>query len=161
MIKNSLTRLAAVKNPINFAYLMGERNGDIIFLLDSESPESPDYSPPGQVYTEADDVTRAAFRSGTTVLSEPAEDRWGNWISTLTPIKDSSGGRVIAILGIDYSASKWYAELWKRMIPDVIIVICILRIFLGLLYTWNQNSILKGLSRKLVYSEALYRSVFR
>ena len=161
MIKNSLTRLAAVKNPINFAYLMGERNGDIIFLLDSESPESPDYSPPGQVYTEADDVTRAAFRSGTTVLSEPAEDRWGNWISTLTPIKDSSDGRVIAILGIDYSASKWYAELWKRMIPDVIIVICILRIFLGLLYTWNQNSILKGLSRKLVYSEALYRSVFR
>ena len=42
MIKNSLTRLAAVKNPINFAYLMGERNGNIIFLLDSESPESPD-----------------------------------------------------------------------------------------------------------------------
>lgn len=161
MIKNSLTRLAAVKNPINFAYLMGERNGDIIFLLDSESPESPDYSPPGQIYTEADDVTRAAFRSGTTVLSEPAEDRWGNWISTLTPIKDSSGSRVIAILGIDYSASQWYAELWKRMIPDVIIVICVLMLFFVLLYTWNQNSVLKILGRKLAYGEALYRSVFK
>ena len=38
MLKNGLTRLTAVKNPIKFAYLMGERNGDIIFLLDSESP---------------------------------------------------------------------------------------------------------------------------
>ena len=77
MIKNSLTRLAAVKNPINFAYLMGERNGNIIFLLDSESPESPDYSPPGQVYTEAEATTWEAFKSGKTVLSEPTEDRWG------------------------------------------------------------------------------------
>lgn len=38
MLKNGLTRLTAVKNPIKFAYLMCERNGDIIFLLDSESP---------------------------------------------------------------------------------------------------------------------------
>lgn len=159
-IRNGLTRLAAVKNPIKFAYLLSERDDKIIFLVDSESPESPDYSPPGQVYEEADDTTWEAFRSGKTVLSEPAEDRWGTWISTLTPIKDPSDGRIIAILGIDYSASEWYAELWKRMVTDVIIVICVLMLFFVLLYTWNQNSVLKILSRKLAYGEALYRSVF-
>lgn len=159
-IRNGLTRLAAVKNPIKFAYLLSERDGKIIFLADSESPESPDYSPPGQVYEEADDTTWEAFRLEKTVLSEPAEDRWGTWISTLTQVKDPTNGKVIAILGIDYSASEWYAELWKRMVPDVIIVICLLMLFFVLLYTWNQNSVLKILGRKLAYGEALYRSVF-
>ena len=46
------------------------------------------------------------------------------------------------------------------MIPDIIIVTCLLVIFFVLLYTWNQNSILKSLGKKLAYSEALYRSVF-
>lgn len=161
VLKNNLTRLAAVKNPINFAYIMREDNGNIIFLLDSESPESADYSPPGQVYAEADDVTRGVFQSGKTVLSEPAADRWGNWISALTPIKNPSDGKVIAVLGLDYSATEWYAHLWQHMIPDVVIVLCFLMIFFGLLYTWEQNAALKGLGKKLAYSEALYRSVFR
>jgi len=160
MIKRSLTRLAAVKNPINFAYLLGERNGDIIFLLDSESPESPDYSPPGQVYTEANATIWETFESGKAVLDAPTPDRWGTWISALVPIKNPADGRVIAVIGLDYSASEWYAHLWQHMIPDIIIVTCLLVIFFVLLYTWNQNSILKSLGKKLAYSEALYRSVF-
>ena len=160
MIKRSLTRLAAVKNPINFAYLLGERNGDIIFLLDSESPESPDYSPPGQVYTEANATIWETFASGKAVLDAPTPDRWGTWISALVPIKNPADGRVIAVLGLDYSASEWYSHLWKHMIPDLIIVLCVLILFFVLLYTWKQNFMLKSLGKKLAYSEALYRSVF-
>lgn len=160
MIRNGLSRLAAVKNPIKFAYLLGERNGDIIFLLDSESPESPDYSPPGQVYEEAEDVTWEPFKSGKTILSEPKADRWGTWISALVPIKDQADGRVIAVLGLDYSASEWYLHLWMHMIPDVIIVLCAFLLFFAFLHTWKNNSILRDISKKLAYSEALYRSVF-
>ncbi|MHC1715481.1 MAG: EAL domain-containing protein [Acidaminococcaceae bacterium] len=160
MIKRSLTRLAALKDPINFAYLLGEREGDIIFLLDSESPESLDYSPPGQVYPEANATIWETFASGKAVLDAPAPDRWGTWISALVPIKNPADGRVIAVLGLDYEASEWYLHLWKQMIPDLIIVLCILMIFFVLLYTWEQNAILKSLGKKLAYSEALYRSVF-
>jgi len=160
MTKLSLTRLVGSKNPIEFAYLMGEQNGKIVFLIDSESPESPDYSPPGQVYEEADNETWEPFKSGKTILSEPATDRWGTWISALVPIKDPTDGRVIAVLGLDYAASEWYANLWQRMIPDVIIVLCVLLLFFALFYTWKQNFILKSLGKKLAYSEALYRSVF-
>ena len=160
MLKNGLTRLTAVKNPIKFAYLMGERNGDIIFLLDSESPESPDYSPPGQVYTEANATIWETFASGKAVLDAPTPDRWGTWISALVPIKNPVDGRVIAVLGLDYEASEWYAHLWKQMIPDVTIVLCVLIIFFVLLYTWGQNVVLKSLGEKLAYSEALYRNVF-
>ena len=102
MIKRSLTRLAAVKNPVNFAYLLGERNGEIVILLDSESPESPDYSPPGQVYPEADAAIWGTFASGKVVLTDPTSDRWGTWISALVPIKNPTDGRVIAVIGLDY-----------------------------------------------------------
>lgn len=160
MTKLSLTRLVGSKNPIEFAYLLGEQDGKMIILLDSEPPESPDYSPPGQIYEEAKDTDWEPFRSGKAVLTEPTPDRWGTWISALVPIKDPTDGRVIAVLGLDYAASEWYANLWQRMIPDVIIVLCVLLLFFALLYTWKQNFTLKSLGKKLAYSEALYRSVF-
>lgn len=160
MTKTSLARLAGTTNPIRFAYLMAEREGSIVFLVDSEPPDSPDYSPPGQVYEEAGEAIRTAFTSGRTVLSELQTDRWGTWISALVPIKAPESGKVIAVLGIDYPASEWYALLWKRMIPDGIIVISILLLFFALLRTWSQHSALKYLSEKLVLDEALYHSIF-
>ena len=159
-LKRSLTRLAALKNPINFAYLLGERNGNIVIFLDSESPESNEYSPPGQIYTEADAAIWNTFVSDQVVLTEPTADRWGTWISALVPIKNPADGKVIAVLGLDYSASEWYAHLWKHMVPDVIIVTCLLMLFFVLLHTWEQNGVLRALGKKLAYNEALYRSVF-
>ena len=160
MAKTGLARLAGTTNPIRFAYIMAEREGRIVFLIDSESPDSPDYSPPGQVYEEAGEALRSVFRTGRTVLSDPQADRWGTWISALVPIKDPAGGKVIAVLGIDYSASDWYARLWKRMIPDGIIVISLLLLFFALLHTLRQHSALKYLTEKLALDEALYHSVF-
>ena len=160
MTKLSLTQLVETTNPIRFAYLMGERDGSIIILLDSESPDSPDYSPPGQIYEEADNIYWEPFRQGKTVLTDPITDRWGTWISALVPVKESSGGKIIAVLGIDYSAQEWNARLWKQMIPDVIIVLSLILLFLSLLLTWRKNSDLKELSRKLTFDEALYHSVF-
>ena len=46
------------------------------------------------------------------------------------------------------------------MIPDIIIVTCLLMLFFVLLHTWEQNAVLKSLGKKLAYSEALYRNVF-
>ena len=49
MTKLSLSELVKTTNPIRFASLMSQRNGKIIIFLDSEPPDSPDYSPPGQI----------------------------------------------------------------------------------------------------------------
>ncbi len=62
MEKHSLARLIEVTNPIRFAYLLGERNGSVVFLMDSEPPDSPDYSPPGQIFYEAQDSIMGIFR---------------------------------------------------------------------------------------------------
>ena len=61
MIKLGLIRLTRVTNPIRFAYLIREKDGQIVFLADSVPADSPDYSPPGQVYDEADEWTMLPF----------------------------------------------------------------------------------------------------
>ena len=45
LTKLSLSNLVKTNNPIRFAYLMSQRDGKIIILVDSEPPDSPDYSP--------------------------------------------------------------------------------------------------------------------
>ncbi len=35
----------------------------------------------------------------------------GRWISAIVPVKDPESGEVIAVFGVDYSASEWYARL--------------------------------------------------
>jgi PAS domain S-box-containing protein len=159
-IKHTLMRLLENENPVRFAYLMAERDGKIIFLLDSEPPDSPDYSPPGQIYEEADDLSWEPFKSGKTVLTAASTDRWGTWISVLVPVKDQASENVIAVFGIDYSAQDWNLRLWRRMVPDFIIVLFFLLIVFALLRVLNQRSFLKKLSEKLALEEALYHSIF-
>ncbi|NLN45992.1 MAG: PAS domain-containing protein, partial [Clostridiaceae bacterium] len=160
MTKDSLIRLVDTANPIRFAYLFGERDGQMVFLLDSEPPESEDYSPPGQVYTEATEEDWRPFRTGETILTAPASDRWGTWISALVPVTDPVTGQIIAVLGIDYSADEWNLRLWNQMIPDFAIVACLLAIWAALLYTWSRHLALREASRQLAIDEALYHSVF-
>ncbi|WP_303867585.1 HD domain-containing phosphohydrolase [Acetobacterium wieringae] len=160
MTKASFVRLVAATNPFHFAYLMQEKDGQIIFLLDSEEPDSPDYSPPGQVYDEADAVLWEVFTGGKTVLTEPTGDRWGNWISALVPVKDPVTGETIAVFGLDYSAEEWNTALLKKMIPDLIIVLFMIILLSAILYISFQNRSIKKLVTKIALDEALYRSVF-
>ena len=160
MTKESLMRVAQEDNWVHFAYIMSEKDGKMLFLLDSEPPDSADYSPPGQIYEEATDEDWEPFRGGNTVLTKPVSDRWGIWISTLVPIKDQKTGKVVASFGIDYDAFEWNVRLWKMMIPDIIIIICFFALSMVLLRTWNQQDRLKKLTRRLAIDEALYQSLF-
>ncbi len=97
---------------------------------------------------------------GETVLTKPITDRWGTWISALVPIEDPISREIIAVLGIDYSAAEWIANLWKQMIPDFIIIFFILILFSAVLYIWFQNLHIRNLGKKIALDEALYRIVF-
>lgn len=160
MLKNNLQHLAETTNPIQFAYIMRLVDNNIVILLDSEPVSSPDYSPPGQIYDEANPIFKRPFQTGQTILTPPISDRWGTWISALVPVIDSDSGQVIAIFGVDYSARDWQIKLYQQMIPDFIIVFSLLLFLVALLYTYYQKTILRALSDKLTYDEALYHSIF-
>ena len=107
-LKTQLKKIRAADPDIRFAYLIGQRqDGTIIFYADSELPESADYSPPGQVYTEAPAVLTSLFKTGKMANEGPYTDRWGTWVSGFIPVTDPTTGKVIAIFGMDVDAKDW------------------------------------------------------
>ncbi|HRX08049.1 MAG TPA: PAS domain S-box protein [Candidatus Limiplasma sp.] len=158
--KIGLMQLVKTSNNIRFAYMYGEQNGNIVFWVDSEQPDSPDYSPPGQVYQEASAATWQPLLTGEAVLTNPETDRWGTWISALIPIADPATGGTIAVLGLDFDAAAWYADIWSNMVPVIMIIAIILVLCASLMHIWLHRQLYKNLSRKLELDEALYHSVF-
>ena len=106
-LKNSLIKIKETSESIRFVYLMGKRNGQVFFLVDAEPPESEDYSPPGQVYTETSENLSEIFNSGNAFVEGPLEDEWGTWVSGHAPIIDPLTKQVIAVIGMDVDATIW------------------------------------------------------
>ena len=106
MAKSNLAQLVYTTNPIRFAYLVGLRNGQLVFLVDSEEVGSPDYSPPGQVYHDANPLFLQGIQENRTIITEPFTDRWGSWVSVLVPIQSPEGNEVIAAFVLDFPASQ-------------------------------------------------------
>jgi PAS domain S-box-containing protein len=107
-LKAQLGQIRATDPGIRFVYVTGQRkDGTILIYADSELPSSPDYSPPGQEYTEAPAVLKEVFATGVMASEGPYTDRWGNWISAFIPVTDPATGRVIAVFGMDVDATYW------------------------------------------------------
>lgn len=109
-LKSFLWKMRSANADARFLYVIGKREtGELFFYADSESSESPDYSPPGQVYYEATPAMRALFEDGVRVTEGPDRDRWGLWISGYAPVLDADGD-VIAIFGMDLPAARYLAD---------------------------------------------------
>ena len=160
MAKQNLRRLKETTNPIHAAYLLRKTNDRLVILMDSELPVSPEYTPPGEVYEEADLEYFEPFETGETVLTDITVDRWGKWRSVLVPIKHPDANEAIAVFGIDYDAAEWDTRLWRQMIPDFIITLAVLLLFMAFIRARMRQAQLKNLSRQLAYDEALYRGIF-
>ena len=67
----------------------GLADRSICYLVDSESPGSGNYSPPGQAYTAAPDACHGVFAGHAAAVVGPYTDRRGTWVSALVPIFDT------------------------------------------------------------------------
>jgi light-regulated signal transduction histidine kinase (bacteriophytochrome) len=108
-------------------------------VADSEPETSKDYSPPGQEYTEAKPEDKQPFRDGREHITGPMSDRWGTWMSTLTPIKDESTGRIIAVLGIDYNTRSWNNTILYEVSESIVLTILLLLTFFFLFIVRARN----------------------
>lgn len=110
-LKDLLSSVQKVNRDVRFLYLLGKnQNGELFFYVDSEHPDSEDYSPPGEVYFEATPAMYAFFADGKNVVEGPDQDRWGFWISGYAPLQDSDG-RVLALVGIDLPAEQFIVDV--------------------------------------------------
>jgi PAS domain S-box-containing protein len=139
-IKEDLIRIRLTDPQIRFVYFMGQQSdGKIVFLVDSELPESADYSPPGQEYPEASEALQNVFVLKGEITEGPSSDRWGTWMSSLNPIIDPATGKVIAVLGMDVDASDWNMQIFYASLPIIIGTLILLFIVLVFSYMQQRN----------------------
>ncbi len=159
-LKDSLIQLKAHNPDTVFAYLYTQIDGNIYFMADSEPPESEGYSPPGQLYEEATEVDRRLFEDGIAIVTQPATDRWGTWVSALVPVKDPASDRIIAVLGMDYDAGKWTASAAEHVANAVALIGLMFLLLIVLYRMYKRSRERELLIRKLDDSEMLFRTVF-
>jgi PAS domain S-box-containing protein len=164
-LKKQLIQVKSAHPEIRFVYLIGQKpDGTVFFFVDSEPPESPDYSPPGQVYSEAGTVLLQTFASGEATTGGPVTDRWGTWVSGFIPIRNSTTGNVVAVFGADMDSRDGDLQIIKASAGAVVVLLLLLLLVLIFVYMQQRNErereILASSEAALRESENRYRKVF-
>ena len=155
-LKQALTRMRKANSDCRFAYLVALKDDQVIFLADSEAEDSPDCSPPGQVYEEVTVAFRELVRSGTVLVEGPVGDRWGRWVSAVAAIRDLPGGRNLAALGLDINARDWDRNIARERLMPISVTLLIAVLVTGF-FTANQRT--RGLLGRVSVSEKRYHSL--
>jgi sensor histidine kinase regulating citrate/malate metabolism len=102
-LKKIMERVHSINKDTRFVYIMGIRDNQQFFYVDSENPNSPDYSYPGQIYTDASVEDIENHLNGITYTKGPYTDAWGRWFTAYAPVLDENNA-VLGLVGMDIEA---------------------------------------------------------
>ncbi|MFH0821081.1 MAG: ATP-binding protein [Candidatus Peregrinibacteria bacterium] len=139
VLKQKLTKIRELSDNVRFVYLAGFREGNPFFFVDSEPADSPDYSPPGQVYPEATPAFRNSFFSKESIIEDISSDRWGTWLTSLTPIINSENGQIIAVMGMDIDASSYFQTAYTYAALPATITCFIVLLITFVFLLWRRE----------------------
>ncbi len=128
-IKNTLYDLRRLNPDARFIYFMRSNNTKLYFLVDSEHPDSKDYSPPGQVYEDTSPLEFSNYGKAATFTEGPYTDEWGTWVSAYAPVRTTDGA-MTAIIGMDVDAYHWKQELVSAVVGISLIGLLIAGLFI-------------------------------
>lgn len=137
-IKKLLSDFKKANSDLRFVYVIGVKKDKAYMLVDSEQPDTANYSPPGQYYEEMDKNEKALVLDHKEFISGPLPDRWGIWISTFVPIRNLS---MPVTIGADIDASSWDNSIYNSRL----IVFCVALFFawlVVLVFVFQQNELM-------------------
>jgi PAS domain S-box-containing protein len=155
-LKRLLMAIRTANKDCRFIYLLGFKNQDVIFLVDSEPLDSQDYSPPGQVYKEASPTLKSMAVAPRAFVEGPEPDRWGTWITAFDVIKDPSSGEFLALVGLDIDARDWQRKIALHKLLPINITLLMIILLTG--FYLSQQRLLAS-TQHLAESEERYRSL--
>lgn len=125
LVEQALTHLVEATDSIYYAYILKQQDGNISVIADSSAANSDTSRPTKRSCEETADINQMSFGTGKSYITDPISLPCGDWVRALVPIYDVDRKNVIAVLGLSYSAADWQASLWKKMIPDIVVVACL------------------------------------
>ncbi|MFT3781675.1 MAG: ATP-binding protein [Nibricoccus sp.] len=137
-IKNRMMALVKTNADMRFVMLTGLHQGKTYFLVDSEKPESPDYSPPGEYYAEAPADYLAACSKRAPFVLGPITDHWGIWITASVPIGEFGPDKRLVMAEIDITAANWAGALRQARLPSMLITLLITLLLITFFYTQDR-----------------------
>jgi len=115
--------LMTIKIKSRILYLMTLREGKVYFMVDSEPEDSPDYSPAGQLYTEASPTFLHVLQMKKPSVLDPETDRWGTFVTAVIPIELTLNGKFPIYFGGDVDADGWLQEIHHERFSGISIVL--------------------------------------
>ena len=91
-------------------FTIGARGGKI-FGPETYADDDPVASPPGTVYQEPPEETRAVFRTRQPATVGPYVDEFGSFVTALAPLLDPRTGEVLLVVGLDLLPGDWHAQI--------------------------------------------------
>jgi diguanylate cyclase (GGDEF)-like protein/PAS domain S-box-containing protein len=156
----SLIRMVKVNTSIAHAYLVELRDGEIVFLLDSGPAPLTRKASPGHIFQDERILIETAWSSAQTTFTGTVVNSRGEWISTLTPIRDEHTNETVAVLGITYPLAPWNYHIMEHITTDVLVVLSLLILSVGLMRIFTEHARLRDRGDMLARDEALFHSVF-
>jgi len=156
-LKEKIISIRSMECDIKFIYLLGLRNGKVFFFMDSEQENSPDYSPPGQIYDEASEPLKEIFTGKKPFCEGPLPDRWGVWVTGFIPIINPHTDEVIAIFGMDIDGKNWNHLINTSRLTSVSVTAIITLLFI-VFFIFQHIS--RKTSIKIISSEKKYHALF-
>lgn len=125
-LRAQLRNIRVANTDCRFVYLMGMKNGGVVFLADAEPETSQDYSAPGDPYDEASPELRHLLAGGPAFVEGPASDEWGTWVSGLAPVGRANSDSPAVVIGMDINAADWQhiVATYRLVSITVILLLC-------------------------------------
>lgn len=116
-----LSDLRIFQDNVDIEYIYAVRQtgeDEFVFTVDADPGDPADFGEEVLVTY----ALREAAKGTATVDSEPAQDEWGNFYSSYSPVYDSEG-KIAGIIGVDFS-TEWYdRQIREHMVSFVVILI--------------------------------------
>ncbi|MBK8420575.1 ATP-binding protein [Candidatus Villigracilis saccharophilus] len=132
-----------------YFYLLGKSEDQIVFFADSTSDADSDYSPPGQVYSEASPQMHQIFMDGIPITEGPSQDGRGIWISAFVPIKEPIHGDVLGVFGVDIPAAIWREKISTAQREPILITLFLSLFYLGFIFFRFRSQVASSERKKI------------